>query len=172
MTVDYTARDEGVERNLGAAEGTPYKILAEQAIEQLIEMGRPFSADEVRSLIPSTEVPHHPNVLPSLFSRYAKSGRIVRVGEVRSNRGSRHGSPNKLWIAAGAGARVDLEAENARLRRDLEQAGQDIELLLDALARLDETIAKWEKNPHISGPVVRAVVAQLREILPSTRGET
>lgn len=164
---DYTARDEGVERNLDAAEGTPYKEFAIAAIEQLIVMGRPFSADQVRSLIPSTEVPHHPNVLPSLFSQYSKSGRIVRVGEVRSVRGARHGSQNKLWIAAGAGARVDPHAEVEQLRRDLEASQQDVDTLMDVLYRLDGVVRKWEGGAMETGPVVRAIVRQLREILPA-----
>ena len=77
-----------------------YKNAAREAIAQLIESGKPFTADDVHRLIPDELQPHHPNVLPAMLGGAASAGRIVGDSYRKSGRRTRHASHNKLWRAA------------------------------------------------------------------------
>ncbi|OOL30442.1 hypothetical protein GQ85_19850 [Rhodococcus rhodochrous] len=80
-----------------------YLTAARAALEACIAGHVPFSADTVRALIPAGLEAHHPNVLPALFGAYSRTHRITAIDYVRPGRKSRHGNPNRLWVA-GPGA--------------------------------------------------------------------
>lgn len=155
-------RSEGVERNLTAADGTEYRRWAEEVLGELIAMGRPFSADHVRSMIPSTLVPHHPNVLPSLFAHASQAGRIRPVGEVRSNRKVRHGSLNRLWVSTASWVQTKqetLEADNAALREKVESLEEDRQVLSEVLLAVREIAADTDTD-------AQTLVHRIKEVIP------
>ena len=168
MTTDegLAARASGVDNNLATAEGSEYLRRAEEAIEQLIEMDRPFSADHVRSMIPAAIVPHSKNVLPSLFSRLSKSGRIRPIGEARSTRKTRHGSTHRMWVPADSQYASESEAlrsQVARLTNLLANAHEERDLLIDVVV----AIKKIVDEAHAFDPAVAALVQQIKEQIPS-----
>lgn len=162
MTTDegLAARASGVDNNLATAEGSAYLRAAEEAIEQLIAMDRPFSADHVRSMIPAAIVPHSKNVLPSLFSRLSKSGRIRAVGEARSTRKARHGSTNRMWVPADSRFATTAEV----LTASLEAAREERDLLADVVLAIEKLADDASTSPC---PDVAALVRQIKEQIPS-----
>ncbi|MBM4480802.1 hypothetical protein GS982_00100 [Rhodococcus hoagii] len=71
---------------------------ADKALRELIALGAPFSADQLRAFIPEGVEPHHPNAIGPFFRAAEAAGRIQHTGQyVRSSRGPRHGSTNRLW---------------------------------------------------------------------------
>lgn len=71
------------------------------AIDELIELGQPFSADHVRDRLPTDTCAwmiDYPNVLPAQFGKYSQSGRIRQIGWCSPARKTRHGNVNRLWI--------------------------------------------------------------------------
>ncbi|WP_064078351.1 hypothetical protein [Prescottella equi] len=71
---------------------------ADKALQELIELGVPFSADQLHAFIPEGVEPHHPNAIGPFFRAAANAGRIEHTGHYRrSTRGSRHGNLNRIY---------------------------------------------------------------------------
>lgn len=64
---------------------------ADKAIKQLAATGRPFTADDVRALIPDGLTPAHNNAWGGLFSAWRTSRTITPIGYRQSAHGPRHG---------------------------------------------------------------------------------
>lgn len=71
---------------------------AEDILDDLIEAGRPFTAEDIRRKIPDGVEPHSPNVLPAVIGRASRAGRIKTIGWCGTTRNTRHGSVNRLWV--------------------------------------------------------------------------
>lgn len=96
MSTGLELRHEGMAR---VVENAPadYREAALAAIEELIESGRVFCADDIRERIPSHLTPHSQNTIPALIGSRARNGRIVSLGVYRAARRTRHASKNQLW---------------------------------------------------------------------------
>lgn len=99
MSTGIEARDAGWQKVL---ENCPvgYRDFAHAAIDYLITLGEPFTADDIHRLIPDGVEPHSPNVVPALLGSRAKNGLIVPIGRYRTTRRTRHSSKNQVWKAA------------------------------------------------------------------------
>lgn len=72
---------------------------ANEALDKCIQLGVPFSADQLHAFIPEGVEPHHPNAIGAFFRTAERAGRIKHTGQfVRASRSPRHGNPNGLWI--------------------------------------------------------------------------
>lgn len=76
-----------------------YKTEIAKSLDWLIGLDVPFTADDVRDMVPA-HLTGHPNVLPALLGSRARNGRIVPVGRYRTTRRTRHSSKNQVWRAA------------------------------------------------------------------------
>lgn len=70
---------------------------ADKAIKQLAATGQPFTADDVRALIPDGLTPAHNNAWGGLFSAWRTNGTITPVGYRQSTHGPRHGGIQRIW---------------------------------------------------------------------------
>lgn len=141
-----------------------YRGWAERVMGELCAMGRPFTADHIHSMIPSSIKPSHPNVLSALFSRAQKVGRIRNVGMVRSHRPERHGGLIKLWVSADSWVRTREEvliAENEALKTERE-------VLSEALGNVQEILRKYN---GISDPPGYMLLGELMDVVPDVTEE-
>lgn len=74
------------------------------AIQDLIDSGREFSADDVRAAVDDLRpvrraMANHPNLLPAIMAGFAKKNLIERVGVCRPTRSSRRTNWNMVWKA-------------------------------------------------------------------------
>lgn len=83
------AADTAIHRNAGEA--------IRDALDWCIAVGQPFTAEDVRALLPTNVEPHSPNLLPAIMGGYASSGRITAVGMCKPTRPSRRHSRNLIW---------------------------------------------------------------------------
>ena len=91
-------RDTGMAAVVNAAD--PRLIAAvDVAIESLIDAGEPFSADDVRDLIPSAALPLVGSRMKSHQMRRNPQV-LVNVGEVRSDWPASHGKKIGLYVGA------------------------------------------------------------------------
>jgi len=103
MTTGEQLKLDGIIATLAAAtvghHDHPGRI--QSAIDELIALGQPFSADNVRDRLPKDTcawMNDYPNVLPALFGNHSRSGRIRQIGWCSPARKARHGNVNRLWI--------------------------------------------------------------------------
>jgi len=73
------------------------------AIDQLAAKGEPFTAEDVRKLLPEEVRPHSDNLLPAYIGGAAGAGRITAVGWATCTRPERRGGPMRRWIGAQHG---------------------------------------------------------------------
>lgn len=73
---------------------------ANEAMGQLVQAGKPFSADDLRAILGDVE-PANPNSIGGLFMAWSKAGLIQRVGGGTSRGAKRHGGYRHEWIGAG-----------------------------------------------------------------------
>ena len=109
MTTGEELRAQGVEAVLASdcAIHRNYGALCKDVIADLIEAGRPFTAEDVRRHVADTHPqawPHHPNVLPAILGSLARRGQITAVGMTKATRRSRHGSRNLVWVGGETNA--------------------------------------------------------------------
>lgn len=71
---------------------------AEEALDELIQAGTPFTADDLRARV--DEKPHHPNSIGALFIGASRRGLIRKIGYQQSKTKSRQAGSLALWIAA------------------------------------------------------------------------
>lgn len=90
-------RDEGVDQNLEARGHELFPAEARAIIDALIALNRNFDSDDVWDRMPAGIAPSHPNVLPSIFNKYARAEKIVAVGYKPSRRKSRHSGVIRVW---------------------------------------------------------------------------
>lgn len=107
MTTGEQLKLEGMTATLAAAtvgyHDHPHRIA--EALYQLIQSGREFSADHVRDRVPPETrawMIDHPNVLPAQFGMHRRAGVIRQTGWCSPARKQRHGNPNRIWIGAHA----------------------------------------------------------------------
>lgn len=94
LELGQALRDEGIARVTEASDQWERDVI-DQAISAMVERGRPFSANDVRPLLP-------PGVRPALvgarFRTAALHRKIRRVGYVPSTDPGTHAHPIALWI--------------------------------------------------------------------------
>lgn len=71
---------------------------ADAAIVDLVNRGRPFTADDLRELVPA---PGHPNWVGSAFQHAAGAGLIRQTGFEQSRTKSRNGGVLRRWAPQG-----------------------------------------------------------------------
>lgn len=89
--------DDEMEANAGA--------YLKGAIQDLIDSGREFSADDVRVAVDDLRpvrraMANHPNLLPAIMGSFAKRKLITPVGVCRPTRASRRTNWNMVWKAS------------------------------------------------------------------------
>lgn len=87
------ARDDGIARVTTHADEADRDDV-EEAIDRLAATGRPFTADDVRELIPPVD---QPNLIGACFRAASTRGEIVKLGYRQSAAPSRHANPNTVW---------------------------------------------------------------------------
>lgn len=94
------ARDIGVAAVDAAsvAAHRTWRPKAEEALDELIRAGAPFTADDLRARV--DEEPHHPNAIGGLFIGASSRGLIRKLGYRQSKTKSRQAGSLALWIAA------------------------------------------------------------------------
>lgn len=95
------ARDAGIDLALEAASDWE-KALVWQGIEAFGQTGRPFSANNLRDLLPDVRTP----MIGGQFTKASAAGVIVRVGVVMSTDEETHHKAIGLWLGAAAAARL------------------------------------------------------------------
>lgn len=109
MTHEPTAedlRDEAIETVLTGDEAVHrnFRAFIDQAINELIDEGREFTADDVRSRVdPEVMALASPMLLPAVMRALAQSGRVQTIGWAVSTRRSRHCGPLRVWRPAVQG---------------------------------------------------------------------
>lgn len=107
MSTGTELRDAGTEAVL-AADVAPHRGFAEHvedALAFLIASPEPFTAEDVRDMIPDhAPEPHSANVLPAVMSGARAAGRIRAVGYTQSSRASRHAGVIRIWVASDSKA--------------------------------------------------------------------
>lgn len=80
-----------------------WKAKAQAAMDELIDLGKPFSSDDLIDMVGPPDVSHTPNsrngAVGSLFNTAARQGRIVDVGHERSRQPHRKSGLIRLWQA-------------------------------------------------------------------------
>lgn len=89
-------RDEGMAR-VTAASGEWDRKVVDQAIRYVASQGQPFSANDVRPLLPDGL---RPALLGARFRTAALHNVIRRIGYVPSTDPATHAHPIALWVAA------------------------------------------------------------------------
>ena len=83
---------------------TMWATHAREAMEELIEAGEPFTADDLCDMAGQPDRDHRPNSrnsgIGSLFSEYSKAKRIVPVGVEKSRAPHRKGGMIRVWRAS------------------------------------------------------------------------
>lgn len=80
-----------------------YREHIERVMDDLVDSGRPFTADDVQRELPDDVRKRMAvNLVPALFSSYSGSGRIVQTGWSTSTRSSRHTGVQRCWVGAWA----------------------------------------------------------------------
>lgn len=78
--------------------GADWNRAAENAMKELEHRGLPFTADDVRALIPDGIEPHHPNAWGGLFKAHHIAGHITPTTEVRNSRHHRRNAGiQRVW---------------------------------------------------------------------------
>lgn len=78
------------------------KALIDQAIDAFAAFGQPFSANNLRDLLPDVRQ----SLMGSRFYAASVQERIVRVGVVTSTKENTHAKPIELWLGAAAAQRL------------------------------------------------------------------
>lgn len=76
--------------------------VANRAMRHLVNTGLPFSADDVRELVPDDVQPPTPNAYGGLFLSWSKQGLIKRIGGGTSRATKRNGGHRHVWVGANA----------------------------------------------------------------------
>ncbi|WP_130841600.1 hypothetical protein [Corynebacterium neomassiliense] len=88
---------EPLERVLHNA-GADWNRAAENAMRELEHRGHPFTADDVRTLIPDGVEPAHPNAWGAIFNAHRRAGLITATGRVHnSSHPKRNAGTQRLW---------------------------------------------------------------------------
>jgi hypothetical protein len=88
-------------RCANAEANSALRIAVENALDTCIADGQPFTADDVRKLLP-VGVQGGTNVLPSVIGIAAGRRRITAVDSAVSARRSRHSSRLRVWVGVAA----------------------------------------------------------------------
>ncbi|MET9329507.1 hypothetical protein [Tsukamurella sp. NPDC003166] len=110
-TEGLARRDDGwsAVQAADAAVNREYRPHYEQALIELIALGKPFTADDVEQRAENDAEgcpclatgPHSPNLIGSVLGRAAKCGRIRRTGaRRRSTHPARNAAYNPVWRPA------------------------------------------------------------------------
>lgn len=77
--------------------GADWNRAAENAMRQLEHRGLPFTADDVRALIPEGVEPAHPNAWGAIFNAHRRAGLITATGIHNSRWGKRNAGAQRIW---------------------------------------------------------------------------
>lgn len=95
------ARDEGMAQAEDADRAHWDRKVIDQAIDAFADAGRPFSANDLRELLPDVR----PALIGSRFMAASVGGRILRVGRTTSTKANTHAKDVALWVGVGEPAR-------------------------------------------------------------------
>lgn len=103
MTTAHTTDEHGAIRALLHQKATNHgwANAAGHAMTYLTNLGRPFSADDLRDLMGDNQ-PETPNAIGGLFLSYRQQGLIRRAGIVASKNTRSNGSVVFQWVGAQA----------------------------------------------------------------------
>lgn len=87
-------RDQGMAHAEDADESGWEKSLIDQGIRAFAETGQPFSANDLRPLLPDVRS----SLMGARFMAAAKAGRIRRVGLATSTKKNTHGKDVARWV--------------------------------------------------------------------------
>lgn len=90
------ARDEGMAQAEDADQSGWERSLIDQAITAFAATGEPFSANDLRGLLPDVRSA----LMGARFMAAAKAGQIRRVGFATSTKQNTHSKPVALWVRA------------------------------------------------------------------------
>ena len=79
---------------------TGWRLWAEDELDRLIDTGRPFTADDLRSVVGDPPDGAHVNGVGSLFTNATRAGRILMVGYRPSSRPQARGRVLRVWRGA------------------------------------------------------------------------
>lgn len=96
LELGQALRDEGIARVEGAADDWERAVI-DQAIRAVADRGRPFSANDVRPLLPAGV---RPALIGARFRTAALHGVISRIGYTPSTDPGTHAHPVALWAPA------------------------------------------------------------------------
>lgn len=99
-------RDQGTEAVLAADVSVlrGWREHADKVIAELVETGKPFTASDIRRLLPTRVQPHHPNLIGAVIRAWSRSGRIRRVGFAQATMPSCRGRTLAVWQATAVAA--------------------------------------------------------------------
>lgn len=106
MTTESTGedlRDVAIETVIAADEAVHrgYRPAIEKALSELIDEGKPFTADTVNERLDEDVRTHaSPMLVPALFRAAAQAGHIRAIGWAISTRPKRHKGVLRIWLAA------------------------------------------------------------------------
>lgn len=149
------ARDAGMAQ-AEAADLLGYdRAIIDQAIVAFAELGQPFSANNLRDLLPDVRT----SLLGSRFYAASCAGTIVRVGVVPSTKENTHHKPIELWLGAAAAERVSqgdpLEEPNPAVRA----AHRALEEVLGPVSTAAGNMRRWRVAYHVAA-ATEAALAQ------------
>lgn len=96
LMLGQTLRDEGIAK-VEAASDDQDRAVIDQAIRVVAERGRPFSANDVRPLLPAGI---RPALVGARFMAASRRREIRKLGWVPSTDPGTHAHPIALWEAA------------------------------------------------------------------------
>jgi hypothetical protein len=77
-----------------------FAVLAADAIDRLAASGEPFTADDVRKLLPPNLADPSPGAMGAAFQAARQRHRIRLVAWRKPARAARHGNRNAVWMKA------------------------------------------------------------------------
>ena len=97
MPHDIDIRDVAYYAEIAIHRG--WDVAAQTVMNHLAATGRPFTADDFRTLMVDAPDPHHPNTIGAYFRRAHADGLIRPTGRVApATTASRHGALIREWI--------------------------------------------------------------------------
>jgi hypothetical protein len=93
----YTLKEKGCSKVM---DNTPddWKDAALAIIKAMASSGMTFHAEDVRGLV--GDPPNHPNAFGAVFNAAAKTGLIIRIGDVMAKRDNAHARRISLYKGA------------------------------------------------------------------------
>lgn len=146
------ARDAGIALALEGASDWD-KALVWQAIEAFGEVGQPFSANNLRDLLP--DVPRA--MIGGQFTKASAAGVIVRVGVVMSTDEPTHHKAIGLWLGAAAAARLAEGEPLVEPSPAVAAAHRALEDVLGPVSTAAGNMRRWRVAHHVAAAAEAAL---------------